>query len=86
MLLEVDGLDEPWDGVPIPTSQWDGHLGELEEEDVPFPMRRLLSPGEIRAYDTSSTGSTAISSSDQRNDDEGEGDGGESIREISRTF
>jgi hypothetical protein len=39
MLLEVDGLDEPWDGVPIPTSQWDGHLGELEEEDVPFAMR-----------------------------------------------
>ena len=82
MLLEVDGLDKPWDGICIPTSQWEGDLGELEEEDVPFAMRRLLSPGELCAYDTSSTGSTDISSSVPRGDTDGEDDRGELIRTV----
>ena len=38
MLLEVDGLDEPWDGSRIPTSEWEGAMGELEVEDVPVAM------------------------------------------------
>ena len=56
MLLEVDGLDEPWDGSKVPTSEWEGALGELEEEDVPVAMRRALCPAEIRQYDTSTIG------------------------------
>ena len=45
-LLEVDGLDEPWEGA----------LGEVDAEDlevVPFALRRLASPSECRNYDTS---------------------------------
>ena len=47
---------------------------ELEEEDVSFAMCRLLSTGEVRAYDTSSTGSTDISSSNPRGNTDGEDD------------
>ncbi|KAL7475923.1 hypothetical protein ACHAW6_001816 [Cyclotella cf. meneghiniana] len=82
MLLEVDGLDKPWDGVFIPTSQWEGDLGELEEEDVPFAMHRLLSPGELHAYDNSSTGSTDIPSFDPRGNTDGKDNQGELIREV----
>lgn len=59
MLLEVDGLDAPWDGVRIPSSEWTGELGNLESADVPAAMRRALSPSEIRAYDTSSLGAAS---------------------------
>lgn len=48
-LLEVDGLNEPWDGV----------LGEVDAEDLettPFALRRLASPSEYRNYDTSGIG------------------------------
>ena len=57
MLLEVDGLDTPWDGMKIPSSEWDGELGNLDSSDLPLAMRRIFSPAEIRVYDTSSTGS-----------------------------
>ena len=66
MLLEVDGLDEPWDGVRIPTSEWDGEIGDMEYDDVPFAMRRAFSPSDICAYDTSATGNAAT----QRNQQE----------------
>ena len=56
MLLEVDGLDEPWDGTKIPSSAWEGELGRLECDDVPVAMRRVLCPAQIRRYDTSYVG------------------------------
>jgi len=56
MLLEVDGLDEPWNGIKVPTSSWEGDLGDLEEDDVPQALHWILSPSEIRTYDTSSIG------------------------------
>ena len=56
MLLEVDGLDSPWDGVNVPTSEWEGNLGNLDEDDVPLALTRILWPSEIRAYDTSRVG------------------------------
>jgi hypothetical protein len=49
MLLEVDGLSE----------EWDGHIGLFEKEDdniLPFALRRLSSPNEIRNYDCSGMG------------------------------
>ena len=48
-LLEVDGLDQPWDGA----------LGDVDADDlenVPFALRRLASPAECRNYDTSGMG------------------------------
>jgi hypothetical protein len=86
MLLEVDGLDEPWNGLRVPTSQWEGHLGGLDDEDVPLAMRRLLSPGALRAYDTSSIGTRQNFSLDEgENTDvvnmEGN-DGGGLVREV----
>ncbi len=56
MLLEVDGLDAPWDGINVPTSQWEHELGELDHDDVPLALSRVLWPAEIRAYDTSHVG------------------------------
>ena len=34
MLLQVDGLDldEPWSGIEVPTSSWEGDIGDLLEE------------------------------------------------------
>ena len=49
---------------------------------MPFAMCRLLSPGEVRAYDTSSTGSRDISCSNQRGDTDGEDNRGELIRTV----
>ena len=49
MLLEVDGLSE----------KWDGHIGLFGKEDdniLPFALRRLSSPNEIRNYDCSGMG------------------------------
>eukprot|EP00804_Cyclotella_cryptica_P000426 CCRYP_020668-RA/>CCRYP_020668-RA protein AED:0.19 eAED:0.16 QI:0/-1/0/1/-1/1/1/0/308 len=64
MLLEVDGLDQPWDGVIAPTSTWEGELGDLNTEDVPLALRRLLSPAVVRNYDTSSMGLATCSQED----------------------
>jgi hypothetical protein len=54
MLLHVDGLDIAWDGVSMPRSEYDGALGDLEYDDAPLSIQRLLSPDEIREYDISS--------------------------------
>ena len=72
MLLEVDGLDEPWDGVRQPTSQWEGELGNLESDDVPMAMRCLMSPADIRAYDTSSLGTEVTARREEERDEEEE--------------
>ena len=76
MLLEVDGLDEPWDGVCQPTSQWEGELGNLESDDVPMAMRCLMSPADIRAYDTSSLGTEVTARRDEERDEEEEEENG----------
>ena len=65
MLLEIDGLDEAWDGMKVPTSDSEGDLGDLEEEDVPEAVRRALNPSQIRAYDT-----TIIGAADREEDEE----------------
>ena len=53
MLLDIDGLNKPWDGVNMQTSDYSGSFGCLDYDDMPFAVQRLYSPGEIRAYDTS---------------------------------
>lgn len=53
MLLNIDGLDQPWDGIRMPKSDYEGRFGELEFDDMPLSMQRLYSPDEVRAYDTS---------------------------------
>ena len=47
-LLEVDGLDKPWDGS----------LGQFDAEDcnLPSALGRLTSPAQARTYDTSGNG------------------------------
>lgn len=55
-LLEIDGLDQTWDGVNATASEWESEFGELDEEDAPMAIRNLLSPAEIREYDTSTFG------------------------------
>jgi hypothetical protein len=54
-LLEADGLDEEWEGGV--SSDWEGELGEHDEEDVarnlPAAIANLHSPAERRRYDTS---------------------------------
>ncbi len=57
-LLEIDGLDQPWDGVNASTSEWTGDFGRLEVSETPLALQRILSPAEIRDYDTSRVGST----------------------------
>ena len=69
MLLEVDGLDQPWDGVTAPTSSWEGELGNMDTEDVPLALRRLLAPAVFRNYDTSSMGSQAVATQESNFDE-----------------
>eukprot|EP00804_Cyclotella_cryptica_P020537 CCRYP_003394-RA/>CCRYP_003394-RA protein AED:0.40 eAED:0.40 QI:0/-1/0/1/-1/1/1/0/96 len=64
MLLEVDGLDKPWDGISVPTSSWDGDMGELEHDDVPSAFHRLLSPADVRHYGSTSLGTPFTSETD----------------------
>eukprot|EP00804_Cyclotella_cryptica_P009479 CCRYP_017782-RA/>CCRYP_017782-RA protein AED:0.41 eAED:0.41 QI:0/0/0/1/0/0/2/0/87 len=54
MLLEVNRLNKPWDGISVPTSSWDGDMGQLEHDDVPASFNRLLSPADVRNYDSTS--------------------------------
>ena len=59
MLLEVDGLNEPWDAVKVPTSEWDGELGHLDSNNIeliPEPIRRAMSPAALRDYDSTDVG------------------------------
>ena len=53
MLLDIDGLDDQWDGRQVNTSEWERELGDLEEGDVPLSMMRVLNPTQIHQYDTS---------------------------------
>ena len=70
MLLEIDGLNKGWD-QGYTTSDWEGDLGNIDEEDldayVPFAMRRLHNPAGSRNYDTSGMGRG--DDSDQEDDD-----------------
>jgi hypothetical protein len=53
MLLNVDGLNKPWDSQHIPTSNHESSFGNLEFDDLPLAMQRLFLSDKIRAYDTS---------------------------------
>mmetsp|Transcript_1982 Transcript_1982/g.2250 ORF Transcript_1982/g.2250 Transcript_1982/m.2250 type:complete len:126 (+) Transcript_1982:189-566(+) len=55
-LLKIDGLNKPFDGVNSVTSEWANELGELDEQNIPVAMRRLLSPSKIQDYDLSRMG------------------------------
>ena len=62
MLLFIDGF----------TEEWDGELGLFDIEDavnIPFALRRLLYPSEIRNYDSSGMG-CGISPSDSEEGNE----------------
>ena len=55
MLLYIDGL----------TEEWDGELGLFDIEDaanIPFALRKLSDPSEIRHYDLSGMGCGTSSS------------------------
>jgi len=54
MLLQVDGLDldKLWSGIEVPTSTWEGDLGDLEEIGIPQALHWILSPTKICTYDT----------------------------------
>ena len=89
-LLEVDGLDQPWDGVNATTSEWEGDLGQLDDTDVPLALRRIMSPAEIRGYDSStvggrSTNDTIMADDPTENDiPTDDDDASEEIREVRR--
>ena len=68
MLLEVDGLDQHWDGINASTSAWENELGNLDEADVPLAISRILTPSEIRDYDSSSVGNSQIPDNGMRDD------------------
>ena len=68
MLLEVDGLDQHWDGINASTSEWENELGNLDEADVPLAISRILAPSEIRDYDSSSVGNSQIPDNGMRDD------------------
>lgn len=95
-LLEIDGLDQPWDGVNATTSEWTGDLGELDPTDVPLALRRIMTPADIRSYDTSRVGGTATNASavvvsddeDTNNDTETDGVAEEvrKVRHLSLDF
>ena len=52
MLLEVDGLDEAWTGIPTEEA-YDGAFGKIGN-DVPNALRRINNPADNRNYNTSS--------------------------------
>lgn len=53
MLLYIDGLDKSWDGQSMCSSDYEGQFGDFEYDDFPLALQHLLSPEEIRAYDSS---------------------------------
>jgi hypothetical protein len=55
-LLEVDGLNEPWDPNINNTSPWESSLGEFESNELPNAVVKALSPSEVRNYDMSGMG------------------------------
>ncbi len=68
MLLEVDGLDQHWDGINASTSEWENELGNLDEADVPLAISRILYPSEIRNYDSSSVGNSQMPDNGMQDD------------------
>ena len=60
MLLNIDGLDKPWDGEKIPHSQYEGRLGDLEFTDMPLALQQLFSPSDARANNTSAIADAAV--------------------------
>ena len=81
MLLNIDGLDQPWDGIRMPKSDYEGRFGELEFEDMPLSMQRLYSPDEVRAYDTSVLAQRSMRLIDNIS---GNDDGVDGIREVGK--
>jgi hypothetical protein len=73
-LLEIDGLDQTWDGVSATASEWEGEFGELEEVDAPMAIRNLLSPAQIREYDTSTIGGMMDVDYEEEDDDDDDED------------
>lgn len=73
-LLEIDGLDQTWDGVSATASEWEGEFGELEEVDAPMAIRNLLSPAQIREYDTSTLGGMMDVDYEEEDDDDDDED------------
>ena len=82
MLLEVDGMDAPWDGINVPTSEWENKLGELDHDDVPLALTRILWPAEIRAYDTSRVGEHLEQEESDDDDDVDTRDGDNDSQEV----
>lgn len=69
MLLHVDGLNKSWDGMNMPSSDYEGSLGEFEYDNFPLALQRLFSPEEIRAYDLSKMVGSAMVRRDEMDDD-----------------
>ena len=89
MLLCVDGLEKPWDGINMPTSDYEGRFGELEFDDLPLAMQRLYSPDEVRRYDTSSRPTpvvAAVEANTLANEDNKLDDGPRIVRKLSLPF
>jgi hypothetical protein len=40
-LLDIDGLDKDWDGRNVPTSEWEGELGQLDIDGLPVNVVQL---------------------------------------------
>jgi hypothetical protein len=72
MLLESDGLNQPWDGKSVPTSEWSGDLGDFEDGDIPAPFLRIVNPSNVRAFDTSTVGTPTVVSVSEELDPEAE--------------
>lgn len=70
MLLEVDGLDRHWDGINATSSEWETDLGHLDEDEVPLALHRVLSPSEIRDYDSSRVGQSHLPTNDESHDED----------------
>ena len=49
-------MDDAWDGEGIPTSDWEGELGDHDFEGLPEPIARLTATLDRRTYDLSGMG------------------------------
>ena len=67
MLLFVDGLKKSWDGQSMCASEYEGRFGDFEYDDFPLALQHLLSPEEIRAYDSSKKVMRAVAKVSERN-------------------
>ena len=59
-LLEIDGLNADWSGVPMPVSDWEGNLGDYEMDrinvTIPWLLARLSQRMDPRTLDLSGMG------------------------------